>query len=184
MHTTRCGSERWEGATPREVLGPGDQRLHCRPSLRLQLTTCPVNNQLPLSCPQATVTAVAMLPGGWLLAAGDGEGGLSCTDLRMMGGSSGEPRSHGPSLLDADSAARLCSTWLAVCIATAPLCPLMAACPFGHHVCRPPAAVERQGRPRSPALHRGCPRRKQPCSGRWAAPWEGWRRRAAGNCRG
>lgn len=38
---------------------------------------------------QATVTAVAMLPGGWLLAAGDGEGGLSCTDLRMMGGSSG-----------------------------------------------------------------------------------------------
>ncbi|KAL4433701.1 hypothetical protein ABPG75_000142 [Micractinium tetrahymenae] len=38
---------------------------------------------------QATVTAVAMLPGGWLLAAGDGDGGLSCTDLRMMGGSSG-----------------------------------------------------------------------------------------------
>ena len=38
---------------------------------------------------QATVTAVAMLPGGWLLAAGDSEGSLSCTDLRMMGGSSG-----------------------------------------------------------------------------------------------
>ena len=36
------------------------------------------------------MTAVSMLPGGWLLAAGDAEGGLSCTDLRMMGGSSGE----------------------------------------------------------------------------------------------
>lgn len=36
-----------------------------------------------------TVTALAMLPGGWLLAAGDGEGGLSCTDLRMMGASTG-----------------------------------------------------------------------------------------------
>lgn len=35
------------------------------------------------------MTAVSMLPGGWLLAAGDAEGSLSCTDLRMMGGSSG-----------------------------------------------------------------------------------------------
>ena len=35
-----------------------------------------------------------MLPGGWLLAAGDAEGGLSCTDLRMIGGSSGEQHLH------------------------------------------------------------------------------------------
>jgi WD40 repeat protein len=42
-----------------------------------------------LSSHQATVTSVAMLPGGWLLSAGDAEGGLSCTDLRMIGGSSG-----------------------------------------------------------------------------------------------
>lgn len=37
---------------------------------------------------------MAMLPGGWLLAAGDAEGGLSCTDLRMIGGSSGKRSGH------------------------------------------------------------------------------------------
>lgn len=45
---------------------------------------------LPCFAVQCTVTAVSMLPGGWLLAAGDAEGGLSCTDLRMIGGSNGE----------------------------------------------------------------------------------------------
>ena len=47
-----------------------------------------------LHCLQSAVTAVSMLPGGWLLAAGDAEGGLSCTDLRMIGGSSGERAQH------------------------------------------------------------------------------------------
>ena len=59
---------------------------------KLLLTCAPLVASLlpPLPpLPQATVTAVCMLPGGWLLAAGDAEGGLSCTDLRMMGGSSG-----------------------------------------------------------------------------------------------
>jgi hypothetical protein len=44
-----------------------------------------------LPAAQACVTALATLPGGWLLASGDADGGLSCTDLRMMGGSSGAP---------------------------------------------------------------------------------------------
>lgn len=48
----------------------------------------------PWCCLQSAVTAVSMLPGGWLLAAGDAEGGLSCTDLRMIGGSSGEWAMH------------------------------------------------------------------------------------------
>jgi hypothetical protein len=39
---------------------------------------------------QATVTALSILPGGWLLAAGDEHGGLSCTDLRMLGSQMGE----------------------------------------------------------------------------------------------
>lgn len=54
------------------------------------------------------MTAVSVLPGGWLLAAGDGEGSLSCTDLRMMGGSSG------PRLLWSVKAARGAVTSIAV----------------------------------------------------------------------
>ena len=40
----------------------------------------------------ATVTALCTLPGGWLLAATDTTGALSLSDIRMLGGSSGDAR--------------------------------------------------------------------------------------------
>lgn len=39
--------------------------------------------------PQVMVTALCMLPGGWLLASGDEGGALSLSDVRMMGGGKG-----------------------------------------------------------------------------------------------
>ena len=63
----------------------------CHPPSRLPLLPAASSCIGRLGHHSAPVTALCMLPGGWLLAAADSDGALSCTDLRMISssGSSG-----------------------------------------------------------------------------------------------
>lgn len=76
--------------------GRSARRLACPLSAAQQTHGHSLKCTPVVALPQATVTAMSTLPGGWLLVAGDEHGGLSCTDLRMLGSPTGEAAAGRP----------------------------------------------------------------------------------------